>query len=707
MLAQLLVISPLQVIPHNTEPFLAYYDIFVRNAFGNYRDILREVAYSPMMGRMLTYYGSKSTEYTWQTEGSIQYADENFAREIMQLFSIGLVKLNIDGTPIKDGAGNPINTYTNDDITEYARAWTGFVQQGPRGNFEEREQGNNSIDPMKINIKWRDHQPKMGLDGKYIGDGYPLCSDLSKNVFLQKGAKWRLLGKSKSSNDQNFLRLDEEADNIVVSVLDPSSVLLGKLCEARNGQCTFPGVVVIDSTLSCTGIECSIDKMSVIQIQSGGSTIHYEFVQPPCVHFPFFSEGKRISKSRSGSSNGICVDVNSAIAAEACCGDDLFAVHSTCAYTGERVSFPIASSRCSRLGKGLCDFKSVSSTDCGICCNYDGYFWTNAKCEVYAIVDRNGRVAVARPDDSLSSNSYFSLTFFRVHWEGGTFPNPNDSCAGGSCERVGNYCRCSVEIQEDQVFTSAPSKDAIISKLRMGGLSPPMTNYMRSQVFDGVTAHFTDDTDQIGIEAVFEVIDDFGRTLNLKNLESMVKIGPQFKFRNPPTFYNENPEVRDAQYETEAAIDHYLYHASSAPFLSLRFIQRFGISNPSPGFVERVAQAFKTGKCDALSISGNYGDLGALIGAIITDEEAREVLLDSDPSSGSLREPLLKLVALMRNLDHKQLNEDHLTAIDGNNLVGKIGQESYEMPNVFSFFLPEYAPPGEIISSSLFVSIQE
>ena len=64
-------------------------------------------------------------------------------------------------------------------------------------------------------------------------------------------------------------------------------------------------------------------------------------------------------------------------------------------------------------------------------------------------------------------------------------------------------------------------------------------------------------------------------------------------------------------------------------------------------------------------------------------------------------------MALMRNLDHKQLNEDHLTAIDGNNLVGKIGQESYEMPNVFSFFLPEYAPPGEINSSSLFVSIQE
>jgi len=88
-LSQLLVISPSAVYPSHTESFLAYYDIFVRNAFGSYRDILREVSYSPMMSDMLTYYASKSSEYMWKTEGTLQYADENYAREIMQLFSVG------------------------------------------------------------------------------------------------------------------------------------------------------------------------------------------------------------------------------------------------------------------------------------------------------------------------------------------------------------------------------------------------------------------------------------------------------------------------------------------------------------------------------------------------------------------------------------------------------------------------------------------
>lgn len=116
-------------MPHNTETFVNFYDIFVRNAFGNYKDILREVSYSPLMADMLTYYESKSTECIYNKYGRIQFADENFAREIMQLFSIGLVELNSDGTMKLDENDIPIPTYSNDDITEYARVWTGFTRQ--------------------------------------------------------------------------------------------------------------------------------------------------------------------------------------------------------------------------------------------------------------------------------------------------------------------------------------------------------------------------------------------------------------------------------------------------------------------------------------------------------------------------------------------------------------------------------------------------
>ena len=107
------------------ECYAAYYDIFVRHAFGSYRDIMREVAASPLMGLYLTFKGNK------EAEGG-KLPDENFAREIMQLFSIGLFELEIDGT-IKDEAAGGGDTYTNADIATFARAWTGFDLRSQRG----------------------------------------------------------------------------------------------------------------------------------------------------------------------------------------------------------------------------------------------------------------------------------------------------------------------------------------------------------------------------------------------------------------------------------------------------------------------------------------------------------------------------------------------------------------------------------------------
>lgn len=90
------------LIPHCA--LQVYYDIFVRNAFGSYRDILREVAYSPLMGDYLTY--RQNRRYADRRN----FPDENFAREIMQLFSIGLFQLNTDGSVKTDVGGNPIDT---------------------------------------------------------------------------------------------------------------------------------------------------------------------------------------------------------------------------------------------------------------------------------------------------------------------------------------------------------------------------------------------------------------------------------------------------------------------------------------------------------------------------------------------------------------------------------------------------------------------
>ena len=89
-LSQIIVVTLRQIneIAYS-EIYLNYYDIFVRNAFGNYYDILKQVSYSPMMAEMLSYLESKSTQFVLEDEGTFAYPDENYAREIMQLFSMG------------------------------------------------------------------------------------------------------------------------------------------------------------------------------------------------------------------------------------------------------------------------------------------------------------------------------------------------------------------------------------------------------------------------------------------------------------------------------------------------------------------------------------------------------------------------------------------------------------------------------------------
>ena len=119
-LSQILVTSDL---PMGDRPFQnAYYlDVLGQHAFGNYRDLLEDVTYSPAMGEYLTYRGNrKGDPNTGRTP------DENYARELLQLFTIGLVELNMDGTPKTGADGEPIEIYDNDDILGLARVFTGL-----------------------------------------------------------------------------------------------------------------------------------------------------------------------------------------------------------------------------------------------------------------------------------------------------------------------------------------------------------------------------------------------------------------------------------------------------------------------------------------------------------------------------------------------------------------------------------------------------
>ena len=99
-----------------------YYDYLVRYALGNYRDLLEAVSRHPMMGLYLSHLGNQRA---WPEENI--RPDENYAREVLQLFSIGLWQLNPDGTRMLDDAGDPIPTYDQDVIENFARVFTGWT----------------------------------------------------------------------------------------------------------------------------------------------------------------------------------------------------------------------------------------------------------------------------------------------------------------------------------------------------------------------------------------------------------------------------------------------------------------------------------------------------------------------------------------------------------------------------------------------------
>lgn len=131
-LSQILVTSYENADVADTPAAVAFYmDTLSRNAFGSYRTLLEDVTYSPSMAQFLTYLNNQKED-----PAANRVPDENYARELMQLFTIGLVELNRDGAPRLDSNGAQIETYTNEDITGLAKVFTGLSwDDGEFGGF--------------------------------------------------------------------------------------------------------------------------------------------------------------------------------------------------------------------------------------------------------------------------------------------------------------------------------------------------------------------------------------------------------------------------------------------------------------------------------------------------------------------------------------------------------------------------------------------
>ncbi|MDP3071373.1 MAG: DUF1800 family protein [Opitutaceae bacterium] len=171
------------------------------------------------------------------------------------------------------------------------------------------------------------------------------------------------------------------------------------------------------------------------------------------------------------------------------------------------------------------------------------------------------------------------------------------------------------------------------------------------------------------------------------------------------------------------ALDALFTHPNTAPFISKLLIQRLVTSNPSPGYVYRVAQKFENNG------TGTRGDLAAVVRAIYTDHEARSSAVASNVSFGKLKEPLLRLTALMRGLGassqsgrllgyRHHVNGTVITSatprpatqaeigtysssINTFTVLGNIAQAALRSPSVFNFYHADYVLPGPLAAAGL------
>lgn len=443
-LAQVFVVSEEGIArDREAEIYANYYDIFVRHAFGNYRDVLREVSYSPAMGIMLTFLESRSLYY-WLQRNVRSQADENYPREIMQLFTMGLWELNHNGTLRLNAKGDPMMSYTNDDIVDYARAWTGFDQQLHRDNIENWS-GNlnqNNIDPMFIQKDWRDTFPKLGLRNRYVGDGYPACWDLPPQDFLRKGARYLYLGQDpmgKLNGDSTYVR------NYPVMTLNAtSSKLFQALCGARgvDATCdTMRGEVILSSTIPCDGTECSVQSVRTVQVnRAGKKPVYFEFVRAPCVEFAYPEEGRQLPLGDRYRESSLCIDsrLQAGVAACKTSSTDSRGWVPCSNYGAEHYDAAEAVRRCEAQGYSMMESNDpIWPSSCG---RYNlARSWGTSNCSVHAKIHPDGRVSVGHVFEPLADTKgdiRVRLATddygFRVHWNSSqnAFPTAADAAPG-------------------------------------------------------------------------------------------------------------------------------------------------------------------------------------------------------------------------------------------------------------------------------------
>ncbi|GGY65795.1 hypothetical protein GCM10011613_07100 [Cellvibrio zantedeschiae] len=182
-LSQILVVSQFGANQFARETgFANYIDILAHGSFGNYGELLTDITLNPIMGLYLNTLNNPKAD-----EAKFTRPDENYAREVMQLFSIGLYQLNNDGTLKLDANGKKIATYNQQTVKEFARVFTGwsystYTEFAQNGVFTIYPAAIANIDPMKAFQEYHDVGSKTLLNGEVIPAGQTARQDIDSAI---------------------------------------------------------------------------------------------------------------------------------------------------------------------------------------------------------------------------------------------------------------------------------------------------------------------------------------------------------------------------------------------------------------------------------------------------------------------------------------------------------------------------------------------
>jgi uncharacterized protein (DUF1800 family) len=294
-LSQIFVVSDTEI--NAAYGMAAYQNMLLKNAFGNFRALLTDVTLSPVMGNYLDMVNNDKPNPVRGAE-----PNENYARELLQLFSIGINKLNLDGTPQMDSQGNPATTYDEDVIEGYAHLFTGWTYAPRPGTDSKWTNPINYEGAMVSFPSHHDTAAKQILDGKLLPAGQTPEQDFSDGLdaifyhpnvgpFISKQLIQRLVTSNPTpqyvarvatvfNNNGQGQRGDMRA--VIKAILLDAEARGDTKTDARYGHLREPAIYMTSILRSLGG------QSDGVYLRSQASTMEQDIFSPPSVfnYFP-------------------------------------------------------------------------------------------------------------------------------------------------------------------------------------------------------------------------------------------------------------------------------------------------------------------------------------------------------------------------------------------------------------------------------------